>query len=244
MSRILVFSDVHANLVALEAVIEAAGEVDEVWNLGDVVGYGPKPRECVERVIGLNPTASLIGNHDWAAIGRLALDEFNPVARFATYWTTAHLGAEHMHYLEGLPNRVIEDDWMLVHGSPRHPVWEYVYTARVAHQNFEFFDSPVCFLGHTHIQLYISEEMAARGVPPIQPSDGDVLDMSSSRYIVNPGSVGQPRDNDPTAAFAIYEPELRRVTFRRVVYDIARTQAQMEAAGLPRPLITRLSLGV
>jgi len=242
---VLIVSDVHANLVALESVLAAAaGAYDVIWNLGDTVGYGPRPRECVERVMSLKPQASLIGNHDWAAIGRLALDEFNPVARFATYWTTAHLGAEHMTYLEGLPNRVIEDDWMLVHGSPRHPVWEYVYTARVAHQNFEFFDAPVCFLGHTHIQLYISEDMARRGVPPIHPTDGDVLEMAGERYIVNPGSVGQPRDNDPNAAFAIFDTEARQVTFRRVPYDIAETQAQMEAAGLPRPLITRLVLGV
>jgi diadenosine tetraphosphatase ApaH/serine/threonine PP2A family protein phosphatase len=242
--KILIVSDIHANLVALDAVLDAAGPYDALWNLGDIVGYGPRPRECVEKVIALEPVASLTGNHDWAAIGRLALDDFNPVARFATYWTTAHLGAEHMTYLEGLPNRVIEDDWMLVHGSPRHPVWEYVYTARVAHQNFEFFDAPVCFLGHTHIQLYISEDMARRGIPPIHPSDGDVLVLGSQRYIVNPGSVGQPRDNDPDAAFAIYDTAERSVTFRRVAYDIGETQAQMEAAGLPRPLITRLALGV
>lgn len=242
--RILIISDVHANLVALEAVLAAAGHWDALWNLGDIVGYGPKPRECVDRIVALKPAASLIGNHDWAAIGRLALDEFNPVARFATYWTTAHLGAEHMTYLESLPNRIIEDDWILVHGSPRHPVWEYVYTARVAQQNFEYFDAPVCFLGHTHIQLYISEDMARRGVPPIQPSDGDVLELAGARYIINPGSVGQPRDNDPNAGFAIFDTETRRVTFRRVPYAIAETQAQMEAAGLPRPLITRLALGV
>jgi diadenosine tetraphosphatase ApaH/serine/threonine PP2A family protein phosphatase len=243
--KILILSDIHANLVALDTVLEAAdGQCDAIWNLGDIVGYGPRPRECVEKVIALEPRASLTGNHDWAAIGRLPLDEFNPVARFATYWTTAHLGAEHMTYLEGLPNRVIEDDWMLVHGSPRHPVWEYVYTARVAHQNFEYFDAPVCFLGHTHIQLFISEDMARRGVPPIHPSDGDTLQLGGQRYIVNPGSVGQPRDNDPNAAFAIYDTEERRVTFRRVAYDIDETQAQMEAAGLPRPLITRLALGV
>lgn len=241
---ILIVSDVHANLVALEAVLEAAGDIEGLWNLGDIVGYGPRPRECVERIMSLRPSASLIGNHDWAAIGRLALDEFNPVARYATYWTTAHLGAEHMRYLESLPNRVIEDDWMLVHGSPRHPVWEYVYTARIAHQNFELFDAPVCFLGHTHIQLYISEEMAGRNVAPVHPSDGDVLDLTKGRFIVNPGSVGQPRDNNPDAAFALFDPVDRTVTFRRVPYDITETQAQMESAGLPRPLITRLSLGV
>jgi diadenosine tetraphosphatase ApaH/serine/threonine PP2A family protein phosphatase len=241
---ILIISDIHANFVAFETVLEAAGDVDAVWNLGDVVGYGPRPRECVERVIDLRPAASLIGNHDWAAIGRLSLDEFNPAARFATYWTTAHLSADHMRYLEGLPNRVIENDWMLVHGSPRHPVWEYVYTARVAHQNFALFDSKVCFLGHTHIQLFISEEMARDGVAPTQPVDGDVLHLDNGRFIVNPGSVGQPRDNNPFAAFALFDPEQQTVTFRRVEYDIPKTQAQMEEAGLPRPLITRLALGV
>jgi diadenosine tetraphosphatase ApaH/serine/threonine PP2A family protein phosphatase len=242
--RVLVLSDVHANLVALEAVLSAAGDVDAIWSLGDIVGYGPKPGECVDRVIGLRPAASLIGNHDWAAIGRLQLDEFNPAARFATYWTTAQLSTEHMRYLESLPNRIIEDDWMLVHASPRHPIWEYVYTARVARENFELFDAPVCFLGHTHVQLYISEDMASEGRAPLQPMDGDQLPLSGTRFIVNPGSVGQPRDNNPAAAFAIYDTETQIVTFRRTPYDISETQAQMEAAGLPRPLITRLALGV
>jgi diadenosine tetraphosphatase ApaH/serine/threonine PP2A family protein phosphatase len=242
--RVLVLSDIHANLVALEAVLEAAGDVDAIWSLGDIVGYGPMPSECVERVVGLSPAASLIGNHDWAAIGRLQLDEFNPAARFATYWTTAQLSTEHMRYLESLPNRIIEDDWMLVHASPRHPIWEYVYTAKVARENFELFDAPVCFLGHTHVQLYINEEMAEQGHAPVQPMDGDQLALDGARYIVNPGSVGQPRDNNPAAAFAIFDTQSRIVTFRRTSYNIAKTQAQMEAAGLPRPLITRLALGV
>jgi len=242
--RVLVLSDIHANLVALEAVLEAAGDVDTIWSLGDIVGYGPMPSECVDRIVSLSPAASLIGNHDWAAIGRLQLDEFNPAARFATYWTTAQLSTEHMRYLESLPNRIIEDDWMLVHASPRHPIWEYVYTAKVARENFELFDAPVCFLGHTHVQLYINEEMAEQGHAPAQPMDGDQLELNGTRFIINPGSVGQPRDNNPAAAFAIYDTESRIVTFRRTLYNIAETQAQMEAAGLPRPLITRLALGV
>lgn len=242
--RVLVISDVHANLIALEATIEAAGEVDAIWNLGDIVGYGPKPGECIDYLLSLEPAASLIGNHDWAAIGRLQLDEFNPVARYATYWTTAQLSTEHMLYLEGLPNRVIEDDWMLVHASPRHPIWEYVYTAESAHDNFELFDSPVCFLGHTHVQLFISEEMAREGRPPFQPAEGDEINLETNRYIVNPGSVGQPRDNNPDAAYAIFDTDKGTVTFHRTSYDIEATQAQMEEAGLPRPLITRLALGV
>lgn len=242
--RVLILSDIHANLVALEAVLAAADSVDAIWSLGDIVGYGPKPGECINRVIELQPAASLIGNHDWAAIGRLQLDEFNPAARFATYWTTAQLSTAQMRYLEELPNRIIEDDWMLVHASPRHPIWEYVYTARVARENFELFDAPVCFLGHTHVQLYISEEAAIQGRPPLQPLDGDQLAVDGTRFIVNPGSVGQPRDNNPDAAFALYDTETSIVTFRRVPYDIEETQAQMDAVGLPRPLITRLALGV
>jgi diadenosine tetraphosphatase ApaH/serine/threonine PP2A family protein phosphatase len=242
--RVLMISDVHANLVALETVIASAGPVDAIWNLGDIVGYGPRPGECIDLIVSLDPAASLIGNHDWAAIGRLQLDEFNPVARFATYWTTAQLRTEHMHYLEGLPNRVMEEHWMLVHASPRHPIWEYVYTAKIAQENFELFDSQVCFLGHTHVQLFITEAMAISGQPPSQPHDGMVLSVAEERHIVNPGSVGQPRDNNPDAAFAIYDTETRAVTFRRVPYDVELTQRQMDEAGLPRPLITRLALGV
>lgn len=242
--RVLMLSDVHANLVALETVVAEAGPVDAVWNLGDIVGYGPRPGECIDYIISLDPAASLIGNHDWAAIGRLQLDEFNPVARFATYWTTAQLRTEHMHYLESLPNRLMEEHWMLVHASPRHPIWEYVYTAKIAHENFELFDNQVCFLGHTHVQLFITEKMAESGQPPAQPHDGMVLSVAEERHIVNPGSVGQPRDNNPDAAFAIYDTEERTVTFRRVPYDVELTQRQMDDAGLPRPLITRLALGV
>ena len=121
--RILIISDIHANLPALQRVLEDAGEVDEVWSLGNIVGYGPNPRECVEIVRTIAPTISIIGNHDWAAIGRLSLEDFNPVARFASYWTTMQLGAEHLRYLESLPNRMIDQHWTIVHGSPRHPIW-------------------------------------------------------------------------------------------------------------------------
>lgn len=228
----------------MDTVLAAAGDIDAVWNLGDIVGYGPQPRESIERLLELEPQYSLTGNHDWAAIGRLPLDEFNPAARFATYWTTAQLQTMHMEYLEALPNRVIESWFMLVHGSPRHPVWEYVTSARVALPNFELFDSPVCFVGHTHVQMFISEDDARRGAALRQPVDGDILEIRETKLMVNPGSVGQPRDNDPRAAYAIYDQERGTVTFHRVEYDIARTQSQMEAAGLPRPLITRLALGV
>lgn len=242
--RILIISDIHANLVALEAVLNDAGHVDDIWSLGDIVGYGPRPCECVELVRAIAPNISVIGNHDWAAIGRLSLEEFNPVARFAAYWTTSQLRAEHLQYLEELPNRIIDRDWTVVHGSPRHPIWEYVYNARVAALNFPAFDTPLCFVGHTHVPLYIREDEALTNAAPHHPGENEVLDVSNGRYIINPGAVGQPRDGDPRAAYAIFEPEAQRVTFHRVAYRIEETQAQMQAAGLPEQLITRLAVGV
>ncbi|MEZ4571911.1 MAG: metallophosphoesterase family protein [Thermomicrobiales bacterium] len=218
--------------MALETVVNSAGDVDAVWNLGDIVGYGPRPGECIDCIVGLDPAASLIGN-DWAAIGRLQLDEFNPVARFATYWTTAQLRTEHMHYLESLPNRVMEEHWMLVHASPRHPIWEYVYTAKIAHENFDLFDSQVCFLGHTHVQLFITEAMAAAGDPPAQPHDGLVISVAEERHIVNPGSVGQPRDNNPDAAFAIYDTEAERSPFVESPTMLSHPAA--DGSGRPSP---------
>ncbi len=242
--RILVISDVHANLVALETVLDAAGPVDDIWSLGDIVGYGPRPRECVDLVRTLAPNISITGNHDWACIGRLSLEEFNPVARYASYWTISQLTSKHVDYLESLPNRVIDHEWTIVHGSPRHPVWEYVYNARIAALNFPQLDTRLCLLGHTHVQLYISEDDARANVAPHQPIDGEVLDLSTGRYMINPGSVGQPRDGDPRAGFAILEPDEQRITFRRVAYDVRATQAQMQAAGLPDSLAARLAVGV
>jgi diadenosine tetraphosphatase ApaH/serine/threonine PP2A family protein phosphatase len=243
--KILLISDIHANLVALDTVITALGdEVDHIWSLGDIVGYGPRPRECVERVQELAPDVSIIGNHDWAAIGRLDLDDFNPVARYASYWTTMKLGSEHIQYLESLPNRMIEKDWTIVHGSPQHPVWEYVYNARIASINFGFYDTRICFLGHTHIQLYITEESASNNVQPRQPRDGEVIDVSSERIMVNPGSIGQPRDGDPRAGCAVFDPDEMTVTFRRIAYDVEETQRQLREEGLPESLIMRLAMGV
>jgi diadenosine tetraphosphatase ApaH/serine/threonine PP2A family protein phosphatase len=242
--RILIISDIHANLPALQRVLEDAGEVDEVWSLGDIVGYGPNPRECVEIVRTIAPTISIIGNHDWAAIGRLSLEDFNPVARFASYWTTMQLEAEHLRYLESLPNRMIDQYWTVVHGSPRHPIWEYVYNARIAALNFPLFDTRICFVGHTHVQLFIREEEAMANITPRHTVDGETIDLSEGRIIINPGSVGQPRDGDSRAAYAINVPKRFRLTFRRIAYPIEETQEQMREQGLPESLINRLPHGI
>ncbi|MDW7982818.1 MAG: metallophosphoesterase family protein [Thermomicrobium sp.] len=241
--RVLVIADVHANLAALEAVLAAAGPVDRIWCLGDVIGYGPRPRECVDRIRQLAPATTVMGNHDAACIGRVPLEGFNPAARSALRWTKAQLSAEHRAFLEQLPERLLVEDVTLVHGSLRAPIWEYVFTTEQARENFELLRTRLCFFGHTHVPFALSEEAARRGEPPLRLGDGDVLDVREGRFLVNPGSVGQPRDGDPRAAFMVWEPASRQLTFRRISYNIAAVQAEMAAVGLPQLLIDRLAYG-
>ena len=147
-------SDIHANLVALEAVLADAGECDAVWNLGDTVGYGPRPRECLDKMVDLFANPVLVGNHDLACIGEVDINEFNPVAQLAARWTALQLGMDHRAYLNALPAVTIAGPYTLAHGSPRSPVWEYVTSAQIATENFEFYDTDTCFIGHTHIAMY------------------------------------------------------------------------------------------
>lgn len=244
MSRILIISDVHANLVALDAVLGEVGVVDEVWSLGDTIGYGPRPRECLSRVRAARPLLSVPGNHDWACIGRISLDDFNPVAKFAAHWTANQLHPDDISYLNALPERILDRDWTIVHGSPREPIWEYVVNWRIAAENFRYFDTRLCFVGHTHVQGYFRDDEMPADLRPRRPKDGEILDVSAGKILVNPGSVGQPRDGDPRAAFAIFEPEEATVTFRRIPYDVQQTQAQMLAEGLPDVLVARIARGV
>ncbi len=241
--RILVIADVHGNLAALEAVLAAAGPVDRVWCLGDVVGYGPRPRECVERIRERAGPTTVLGNHDAACLGRIPLEGFNPVARYALRWTMLQLGLEQRAFLESLPEKLVLDEVTLVHGSLRAPVWEYVFTSEQARANFDLLRTRLCFFGHTHVPFVLSEEAARKGEPPSRPGDGEVIDVQVGRYLVNPGSVGQPRDGDPRAAFMIWEPARGQLTCRRVPYNIAAVQAEMAAVGLPQLLIERLALG-
>jgi predicted phosphodiesterase len=239
--RIAVISDIHANLVAFEAVLEACQPYDVVWCLGDVIGYGPRPHECIQLLRSL-PHLCIVGNHDYAAIGRLNLEEFNPIAQRATAWTASSLTVDDVSFLSSLPSRIIDDPVTLVHGSPRQPVWEYIYEPVTARENFSLLDTPICFIGHTHICSLFLENEVARGLMR-QPQPGDRYLTSYGRAMINPGSVGQPRDGDPRAAFAIYDSEIGAVDFYRVEYDVISTQRQMEAAGLPAPLSRRLTVG-
>ncbi|MDP9373985.1 MAG: metallophosphatase family protein [Chloroflexota bacterium] len=241
--RVLLIADIHANLIALEAVVEDAGPVDAVWCLGDVVGYGPRPNECCAWVEE-HAAATVVGNHDRACLGRLDLREFNASARQATRWTIDRLTPRAHDWLDGLPERVVEGDRTLVHGSPRDPVWEYILGPAQALPSFGHFDTDLCLVGHTHIPAVFSEAPLRRGERPHKPGHGESIALTAGRYIVNPGSVGQPRDGDPRAAYALYDPEARRIEFRRLAYDIGATQRQMAGEGLPSLLIARLAHGL
>jgi predicted phosphodiesterase len=240
--RILVISDIHANLTALEAVIADAGEIDAAWCLGDVVGYGPDPNECVERIQELPDLICLIGNHDAAALGQIDIQSFNQEARLAVQWTQEVLTSASMDFLRALPEQRVFNSATLVHGSPRQPVWEYLLDARTATKNFDYFDTPYCFVGHSHLpviyQLKDDFPMAKLKVP----KPGDSIDLEP-RAILNPGSVGQPRDHNPKASYAIFDSKDLRWDYRRTMYDITNVQERMRQHGLPERHIERLSAG-
>jgi diadenosine tetraphosphatase ApaH/serine/threonine PP2A family protein phosphatase len=242
--KILLMSDIHANLVALDAVLSDCSEYDAIWNLGDTIGYGPKPRESIDRMVDLFASPVLVGNHDLACIGEVDIAEFNPVAQVASRWTALQLGMDHRAYLADLPAMTTAQAYTLAHGSPRSPVWEYVTNATVATENFDSFETGVCFIGHTHIAMYavIREGAPSAEIHPFRP--GDAIELDSARYLINPGSVGQPRDRDPRAAYAVLDTERSTVTAHRAEYDIATTQRQMAIANLPEILIARLAHGM
>ncbi len=240
--RILIISDIHANLTALEAVLSDAGEFDAAWCLGDLVGYGPDPNECIEIVRQLPNLICLLGNHDAAALMQIDTDSFNPDARLAIQWTQGTLTPDATAFLQSLKEKIETDGVTMAHGSPRQPVWEYLMDTRTATINFEHFDTPYCLVGHTHLPVlyYLPDEnLIARLIVP----DASMQITLAPRAILNPGSVGQPRDRDPRAAYAIYTPELNTWEYRRVAYNITAVQKRMEAAGLPERHIQRLSSG-
>ena len=238
----LIISDIHANLAAFEAVLaDAEGEWEEIWCLGDLVGYGPDPNECVA-LLRQHEHTSLSGNHDWAVLGRLDIRSFNDLARRAISWTQSQLNGGTRAYLETLPASRERSPFTLAHGSPRQPVWEYILDRRVAAANFSHFTTPYCLVGHTHIPvLYEKEE--GDGLTLSGPVYGPTLSLDGRRLIINPGSVGQPRDSDPRAAYALLDSDELTWQFRRVEYPIEVTQERMRQAGLPDELVNRLSFG-
>lgn len=240
--RILVISDLHANLTALDAVLAEAGKIDAAWCLGDLVGYGPDPNECIQTVRQLPNLVCILGNHDAATLNHIGVNAFNPEARQAIYWTQKSLTPQSIEFLRSLPEKVTVGEVTLAHGSPRQPVWEYLLDTYAATQNFAFFETPYCFIGHTHLpvcyNLRDGQRMAELTIP-----EADQPLILKPRTIINPGSVGQPRDRDPRASYAIYTPETQTWENYRIPYDIQEVQARMVSARLPERHIVRLEGG-
>lgn len=238
--RIAVLSDIHSNLPALEAVRADLPPVDEVWVLGDIVGYGPQPNEVI-RVLQELGARSVLGNHDGAAIGTVPADEFNPDARTAIEWTATQLDSNSRAYLATLPEVRVSGDLTAVHGSPRDPIWEYILSPGIAADNLASFETWVCLFGHTHVPIIFRAEDGR--VDALAAMPGEPVRLDARRALINPGSVGQPRDGIPASAYAILDDREAVAEFRRVGYDIGLTQRLMHEAGLPPRLAERLSWG-
>ena len=245
--RLLVLSDIHANLTALEAAFEAAqGSWDRVVCLGDVVGYGPDPNEVTSRIREVS-AATIRGNHDKAVTDLMGTDDFNPVARAAVHWSRAQLSNENLDWLAALPQGPLEADGViLVHGAFQDED-EYVFTPAQALEGLLDSTLPVTFFGHTHHQGGFSYQETQLDVLQLHPHEGEERSAlriePGKRYLLNPGSIGQPRDGDPRAGFAIADLEREIVEFWRVPYDVEKVQQRMRNARLPEPLALRLTVG-
>ncbi len=241
--RLALLSDVHGNRHAFEAVladVSAAG-VGATWCLGDLVGYGADPDACVA-LASERCDLVLAGNHDLAVTGALPVEEFSSGAALAAAWTQRTLSPEHREVLAGLSPRAVREGLGLYHASPRDPVWEYVLSDLLAELCLDAQDERVCAIGHSHVALSFvrSDEGRVRGClrPP-----GEVVSLAAGEWLVNPGSVGQPRDGDPRAAWLLLDTERWDAQWRRVDYDVRGAQGAIREAGLPESLATRLSYG-
>lgn len=238
--RIAVLSDIHSNLVALDAILAHAGAVDAIWHLGDVVGYGPDPDGVVGR-LAERGASGVRGNHDAAAVGGREIEWFNADARAAIEWTGSTISSDTRAWLDALPERRVAGNVTSVHGSPRDPLREYVTNRFVAGENFAVLESTHALHGHTHIPVAWRVDGDTVGL--LMAEDGTTIDLAGTRSLLNPGSVGQPRDGDPRAAYLVFDDELDRVTWHRVAYDIGPVQAAIRGAGLPGRLADRLAIG-
>ncbi len=240
-----IISDIHSNLEALEVVLEELKQrgAEQYICPGDIVGYGPRPNECCERVRSLEPVA-VLGNHDMAAIETGTEDWFNAVARTAAIWTRQALTEENAAYLRGLPAVSIPDDLTVVHGALAPDLWDYICSPWDAVPTIEAMRTPVCLVGHTHYAEWYERMADAPAPSQVTATDGRTLSLRDGAcYVVNPGSVGQPRDGDSRASCALYDDEARTIEIIRKPYNVAGCQEDMLAKGLPAPLAYRLAVG-
>jgi diadenosine tetraphosphatase ApaH/serine/threonine PP2A family protein phosphatase len=239
--RVAVLSDIHANLAALDAVLAAVPSVDEVWQLGDVVGYGPDPDEVVARLRDVG-ARGVRGNHDAAAIGGLEIESFNVDARRAMEWTRTAINDETRAWLAALPERLEREGFTLVHGSPRDPIWEYVTSTPVARAGIAALETDYGLHGHTHVPIAYLEHDGH--LETMSPGAGSRISLLGHRGLLNPGSVGQARDGIPTASWMLLDTDAASVTWQRTAYDVAAVQASMTSVGLPERLVARLAYGL
>jgi predicted phosphodiesterase len=239
--RIAVISDIHGNLHALEAVLESidADAPETVWCLGDLVGYGPRPNRCCA-LVAERAELCLIGNHDLGVLGRLDLAEFSQDAAASARWTAEVLSDESRAYLEPLEPQAVREDVELYHASPRDPIWEYVLSPQVAVASLAATKAPLVLVGHSHVPLRYGWEQQALALC----EEGTQVDLARERWLLNPGSVGQPRDGDARAAYMLLDLDAKRAEFRRVRYEVAKTQAEIRERGLPEALAERLAHGL
>lgn len=243
--RIAAITDIHANLPALEAVlgaVDAAG-VEQVWCLGDVVGYGVQPDDCAE-LVRERCDLCLVGNHDLAVLGEIDVDSFSEAAAVAVEWTRENAAAKTLEFLGSLSPSAAREGLGLFHASPRDPVWEYVLSAEQADAGMDAHPDRIGLIGHSHVALFFTRPGGADGkTRGTQASDGAVLDLGGGDWLVNPGSVGQPRDGDPRAAWLEVDTGAETARFHRVPYEIDRAAEPILAAGLPTRLGERLYTG-
>ena len=239
--RVAVVSDIHGNLHALEAVLESVAREspDEIWCLGDLVGYGPRPNRCCA-LVAERADVCLIGNHDLGVLGRIDLAEFSPDAAASARWTAEVLEPGARAYLESLSSSTVRAGVALFHASARDPVWEYVLAPAIASDSLAETTEDLVLVGHSHVALRFGSEEQALALCP----EGTEVDLARERLLLNPGSVGQPRDGDPRAAWLLLDLEARCGAYRRVEYPVARTQAEIRERGLPEVLAARLEHGI
>jgi diadenosine tetraphosphatase ApaH/serine/threonine PP2A family protein phosphatase len=238
--RIAVVADVHANLEAFQAVLAHAGDLDELWSLGDIVGYGPDPGACIT-LLHTYPHIAIAGNHDYAATGVISTEDFNPFAAEAALWTSKQLSLEDQLWLSNLSAVHIEGEFTLAHGSLNDPVWDYLVSLDRARGHLQHQTTPYGLVGHSHLPQVFTEGQTR--LQQASLDNAEEVPLGSRRLIVNPGSVGQPRDGDPRASYCLLDTEKRRLTLHRVPYEIEVTQAKMRAVGLPDYLAQRLDEG-
>jgi predicted phosphodiesterase len=240
--KVAILSDIHANWHALSAVLDDLEEQqpDEIWCLGDLVGYGPQPNRCTAEVEA-RVDFCLAGNHDLGAIGKAPLTDFSPDAAAVARWTADRLEDGPRRYLESLSPSGERNGVEMFHGSPHDPVWEYVLSEEAARTALELTTSDLVLCGHSHIPIAL--RLADGAIAGGLAHGGSEIELAGARWLLNPGAVGQPRDGDPRAAYLLLDLSARHAHYRRVPYDVAATQAELRENGLPEPLAARLAGG-